>query len=241
MKKGLLTALCCAFLAWSGAAKADINAAAAESFVKKTTQDGLIEIVNADVSQAEKDKRFEKIFNQALDLNFIGQFVLGRYWRTATPAQRKEFIDLYRRLNVKTWSQRFDEFKGKKFVFKGTSPSSSANQIFVNSVVPMDQGNPAAVIWRVKEKDGNFKIVDIIIENVSLAITARNEYTSYIKNSKSGIDGLIASLKTKLQYKFDERSINMHKKNGELSPFFFRPPRKESSKNICTISTLNQQ
>ena len=199
MKKSLLAALCCAFLAWGGAAKADVDAAKAEDFVKKTTQDGLIEIINADVSQAEKDKRFEKLFNQALDLDFIGQFVLGRYWRTATAEQRKEFIDVYRRLNVKTWSQRFDEFKGKKFVFKGTSPSSSANQIFVNSVVPMDQGNPAAVVWRVKEKDGGFKIVDIIIENVSLAITARNEYTAYIKNSKNGVDGLIASLKSKLQ------------------------------------------
>jgi len=183
----------------SVSAHAEINAAQAEAFVQKTTQEGLVEIINANVSKAEKDQRFKALFNQALDLDFIGKFVLGRYWRTATPAQQKEFISVYRELNTKTWSQRFDDFKGKKFVFKGTSPSTSADQIFVNSEVPMDQGNPAAVVWRVKEKNGTFKIVDIIIENVSLAITARNEYTTYINKSKTGVDGLIAHMKDMLK------------------------------------------
>ena len=132
-----------------------------------------------------------------MDLNFIGQFVLGRYWRTSTPEQKKGCINAYRELNIKTWSKRFDEFKGKKFVFKGTSPSNSANQIFVNSLVPMDQGEPAKVVWRVKQTGDKFKIVDIIIENVSLAITARNEYTAYIKSAPGGVDDLIKDLQNK--------------------------------------------
>lgn len=62
----------------------------------------------------------------------------------------------------------------------------------------MDQGEPAKVVWRVREKNGSFKIVDIIIENVSLAITARNEYTAFIKNNPGGVDALIANLKSKI-------------------------------------------
>ena len=61
----------------------------------------------------------------------------------------------------------------------------------------MNEGQPAKVLWRVKQTGDSFKIVDIVIENVSLAITARNEYTSYIKNSKEGIDGLIKDLQAK--------------------------------------------
>ena len=63
----------------------------------------------------------------------------------------------------------------------------------------MDQGEPAKVVWRVREKGGQYKIVDIIIENVSLAITARNEYTAFIKNNPGGVDALIANLKTKIK------------------------------------------
>ncbi len=178
--------------------KADFDASKAENFIKKVTSDGIEQIINANVSQAEKNKRFEKLFNEYLDLDFIGKFVLGRYWNTATPQQRKEFIEVYRQMNVATWSKRFDEFKGKKFMFNGTTPSNSKNQIFVNTSVPMSQGAPAKVIWRVKDTNGKLKVVDIIIENVSLAITARNEYTAYIKKSKNGVADLILDLREKV-------------------------------------------
>lgn len=196
MKKILFSVLT-ALLLTVNAAYAEINAQKAEDFVKSITKQGIEEIINSDVTQAEKDQRFAKLFNEYLDLDFIGRFVLGRYWKTATPKQRSEFITVYRELNIKTWSKRFDEFKGKIFIFNGTTPSSSQNQIFVNSTVPMDQGAPAKVVWRVKETNGRFKVVDIIIENVSLAITARNEYTTYIRKSPDGIDGLINDLKKK--------------------------------------------
>lgn len=197
MKKNLFVAIFASIFMFSASANAAVDAAKAEEFVQKVTKEGIEEIINANVSQTVKDERFEKLFNNALDLNFIGQFVLGRYWRTATAEQKKEFISAYRELNIKTWSQRFDEFKGKNFIFKGTTPSNSANQVFVNSVVPMEQGEPAKVVWRVKQTGNNFKIVDIIIENVSLAITARNEYTAYIKTAPGGIDDLIKDLQSK--------------------------------------------
>ncbi len=198
MHKKIFTAVIGSIMLLANVAKADVNAAKAEEFVKNTTQEGLVEIINSKASQAERNARFEKLFNSALDLKFIGRFVLGRYWKTASNEQRDRFIDVYRKLNVQTWSKRFDEFKGKEFIFKGTTPSSSSNQIFVNSIVPMDQGQPANVVWRVKQEGDKFKIVDIIIENVSLAITARNEYSAFIKKSPKGIDGLIADLENKI-------------------------------------------
>lgn len=196
MKK-IFTLLAFIFTFFAFSVRAELTPTVAEDFIKNVTSDGIEQIINSDVSQEQKDARFERLFNNSLDLDFIGRFVLGRYWNTATPSQRKEFINVYRQMNIKTWSKRFDEFKGKKFVFNGTSPSNSQNQIFVNTTVPMQQGAPAKVIWRVKDTNGNLKIVDIIIENVSLAITARNEYTAYIKKSKNGIDDLITDLRNK--------------------------------------------
>lgn len=198
MKKNIFATVLAAAMLFIGNVQAQINGAEAEAFVKKVTNEGIEDIINANVSQQEKDKRFEKLFNEALDLDFIGKFVLGRAWRTATPQQRTSFIAVYRELNIKTWSKRFDEFKGRSFVFKGTTPSNSKNQIFVNSTVAMDQGEPAKVVWRVKQNGNTFKIVDIIIENVSLAITARNEYSGFLKNNGGNVDTLINDLKKKV-------------------------------------------
>lgn len=198
MKKYLiLLALVCSFSFASANVNAAVDAQGAENFVKNVTADGIENIINANIPQAEKDKRFEKLFNNALDLDFIGQFVLGRYWRTSTPAQREAFIEAYRKLNIQTWSKRFDEFKGRNFIFTGTTPSNTKNQIFVNSEVPMEQGAPAKVVWRVEQKGNSYKVVDIIIENVSLAITARNEYSAYIKKAPNGVDDLIKDLQNK--------------------------------------------
>jgi phospholipid transport system substrate-binding protein len=198
MKK-VFAFLCAALFMFGAEARADIDASKAEQFVKNVTQQGIEELINSNVSESERKARFTKLFNQDLDLDFIGKFVLGRYWRTATPKQRDDFIDVYRKLNIQTWSERFNEFKGKHFEFLGTEKSKSEDHVFVNSQVPMQEGKPASVKWRVKETNGKMQIVDIIIENVSLAQTSRSEYTSYIQKSPNGINGLIADLKAKLK------------------------------------------
>lgn len=198
MKKNIFTLILVVCMGFVSTANAEVDATKAEDFIKTTTAKGVEQIINANVSQQEKDKRFYDLLNGALDMDFIGQFVLGRNWRTATAQQRKDFINVYRDLNIATWSKRFNEFKGKNFVFKGTSPSSSKGQVFVNTIVPMDQGEPAKVLWRVREKNGNYKIVDIVIEGVSLAQASRSEYTAFIKNNAGGIDALIKNLNEKL-------------------------------------------
>lgn len=198
MKK-LFTFVLFAICLFTYNAFADINGTKAEQFIKNVTTQGIEQLVNADISDSERSTRFTRLFNQDLDLDFIGKFVLGRYWRTATEQQRKDFIDVYRKLNIQTWSERFNEFKGKHFEFIGTEKSQQNDQIFVVTQVPMKEGAPASVKWRVKETNGQMRIVDIIIENVSLALTARSEYTAYVQKSPDGIDGLIKNLRSKLK------------------------------------------
>lgn len=194
MKKfGLLLA---ALMMISTNSFADIDTKKAEAFIEKLTSEGIEELVNSNASQAVKQEKFRKLFNDDLDLDFIGKFVLGRYWRTSTPAQQKAFLDAYRELNIQTWSGRFDEFKGKTFEFQNVTASSSPDQVFVNTIVDMKNGQqPAKVVWRVKQNGDKFKVVDIIIENVSLAISARNEYAGYIK--AHSVDALIKDLQSK--------------------------------------------
>ncbi|MBR1374390.1 ABC transporter substrate-binding protein [bacterium] len=197
MKKIYLFLL--ALVCFAQIAVADIDKSQAMKMVENVTKEGIEQIINSNASIEEKNKIFRQLFTQNLDLDFIGKYVLGRYWRTATPAQQKEFIELYKELNVQTWSKRFDEFKGRQFVFEGTSPANNPNQIFVDTNVPMKEGAPAVVKWRVNNVNGKLKIIDIIIENVSLAQTARNEYTSFIAKSPKGVEGLLENLRTKVK------------------------------------------
>lgn len=186
-------------LGFINVASADINKDNAITMIENLTQKGIEEVINSNASIEEKNRIFKKLFTENLDLDFIGKYVLGRYWRTASPQQKKEFITLYKDFNVKTWSKRFDEFKGKSFVFEGATPANNPNQVFVNTKVPMPDGKPVSVKWRVYDNKGKLKVIDIIIENVSLAQTARNEYTTFISKSPKGIDGLLENLREKVK------------------------------------------
>jgi len=177
---------------------ADIDKNAAVKLIENVTKEGIEQIINSNSSIEEKNKVFKRLFTENLDLDFIGKYVLGRYWRTSSAEQRKDFIKLYREFNIQTWSKRFDEFTGKEFKFNGTSSANNANQIFVDTTVPVNEGNPISVKWRVNDVNGKLKIIDIIIENVSLAQTARTEYTSYIAKSPKGVDGLLDNLRAKI-------------------------------------------
>lgn len=200
--KNLMKKICvllAAVISFTQTSLADIDKDNALKMVENLTKEGIEQLVNSDVSADEKARRFKILFTENLDLDFIGKYVLGRYWRTATPQQRKEFIALYKDFNVQTWSKRFDEFKGKTFLFEGVSPANNPNQVFVNTKVPMKDGNPVSVKWRVYDHNGKLKIIDIIIENVSLAQTARNEYTSVIAKSPKKVDGLLENLRAKIK------------------------------------------
>lgn len=169
------------------------DAAKSMKFVKHLVEEGIDDVINSNDSTLVKREKFRKIFNEGLDLDFIGKFVLGRYWKSADENQRKNFLKAYSELNIQTWSSRFDDFKGKTFSFQDVTDSSSKGQYFVNSTVDMGKDvKPAKVVWRVKIDGNDTRVVDIVIENVSLAITARNEYTSYIKSNN--LDALIADL-----------------------------------------------
>ena len=149
-------------------ANAAVNAAKAEQFIKDVTKQGIEELVNSDISESEKRARFTKLFNQDLDLDFIGKFVLGRYWRTATQKQRDEFIDVYRKLNVQTWSERFNDFKGKHFEFLGTENSKSVPGGMVFNISPKLDCIQISVAFSVAARVLSIRI-DRLPENTSFS------------------------------------------------------------------------
>lgn len=177
MKK-ILYALCAFLLSASVATAEQTNAT---QFVHQLTDEIITNVLKSKDTQEKKTQRFEKYFLKALDTQTIGKFVLGRYWRTASPEERKDFIAAFTDMALKSWADRFNLYTGQTIVFHGERPAEGENQVYVDSAI-QNEPNPVQVIWRVTEKNGEYKIVDIIIEGVSMALSYRNEYTSFLQN-----------------------------------------------------------
>lgn len=186
-----LFALCFAFLAIAPAHATD--GAAAQAQIEKLGAAAMSAISNTSSSEAQKKATFKSLLNQNFDMPTIGRFALGRYWRTATPAQQQEYLALYQKMVIDVYTSRFNRYSGQTFKVTGNRVDDSGD-VVVSSVVE-GNGSPVLVDWRVRAKGGAYRIIDVMVEGVSMAVTQRNDFAGVIQQGGGTIDALIEYLK----------------------------------------------
>ena len=164
------------------------------NFVDHLADQILTEVVTSDKSQEEKEKLFRDAFTEALDLKTVGQFVLGTAWKKSSDKEREAFLNAFTDLTVKTWADRFNLYTGQEIVFQGTR-NAERGQIYVDSVIQDKQ--PVEVIWRLRPSKDSYKIVDIVVEGVSMASTYRNDYRAFLQQNGNSVQALTAELERK--------------------------------------------
>ena len=155
-----------------------------------------VAIVANKPSAQQRDAQFHDLLVKSFDLQTIGHFVMGRNWNTATPAQQQEYMRLFEALIVRTYGDRLSLYTGENFHAKGAR-AESEKDIIVNSEITHPDGSaPTTIDWRLRLKDQQLKVIDVVVEGVSLSVTQRQEYASVIQ--QSGIDGLLALMQKRL-------------------------------------------
>ena len=163
-------------------------------FVDRLADTILKEVVTSDKTKEEKERLFRESFTEAVDLKGVGQFVLGTSWKKATEEERADFLQAFTDLTVKTWANRFDAYSGQQIVFQG-SRNAERGQLYVDSVI--QDKTPVEVIWRLRPSKDSYKIVDIIVEDVSMASTYRNDYRAFLQQNNNSVPKLTEELRRK--------------------------------------------
>ncbi len=168
---------------------------AAEDFISAMANDAISFLGDESLSDADKQKRFTKLLTQSFDMNTIGRFALGRYWRISSAEQRKEYQNLFRSMIVDVYSRRFGEYNGQNLEIRG-SRFDNEKDVTVNSfIVPQDGGQEIQVDWRVRKKNGSYKVIDVMVEGVSMALTQRSDFSSVIQRGGGEVSVLLAHLR----------------------------------------------
>lgn len=197
MKKLLLFFM----LFFSGTAFAAANPAI--EFMNNLAQEVIEDGIQKAQTHEEREAFIHEKFTTILDLKSIGQFVLGTYWKKADETQRAAFLDAFTELLTKTWSDRFGMYSGQEVVFSGTRNAQQKNQLYVDSSIPGEP--PVEIVWRIRPKGKGYVIIDIVIENVSMAMSYRSEYTTFLQQHQGNLQDLIDELNRKAQnFKYTE-------------------------------------
>jgi len=174
------------------------NATDAGSFVTTLAQDAIDHLAAPNLSEGERDTRFRKLFSDGFDVPLIARFVLGRYWRQATEAERAEYLRLFDELVVQTYARRFNEFNTARLRLLSVSRPNEDNDVIVAVEGLVASKPPVRLDVRVRQGSSAYKVIDISIEGVSMAVTQRDEFSSVIQRGGGKVEALLASLRGKV-------------------------------------------
>lgn len=144
--------------------------------------------------EAKREAEMRRLLNEGFDIEFIGRFVLSRYWRSASEAERAEFRQLFEDYLIAAYGRRFGTYSGEKFVIGQTFPQDDERAV-VRSDVVRPSGDTMTVDWRVQRREGKWRVVDIMVEGVSMMVTQRSEFTALLQRE----NGSIAALNQRLR------------------------------------------
>lgn len=184
----------------------------ARAFVQKLADTAMGTVAVKGLSDEERNRRFRTLFVESFDLPEVGKWVLGRYWKVATPEQQQEFLHLFEDVQVYTWSRRFKDYSGETLDISSAIPDGEAD-ILVESRIKREKLDPIAVAWRVRKSGDGFKVHDIKVEGASMALTHRSEYGAVIQSNSGQVDGLLVILRKKISQLQAESSVAAAKGN----------------------------
>ncbi len=158
-------------------------------------------LTSKEMAREEREDKFQVIFEEAFDLNAIAKFVLGRYRRIATEDEKKEFLDLFKKSMSVTYADRFSQYTNELFeITDAKNQNASAGLIRVYSFIKRPDAPNVKIDWHIyATKDGDFKIVDVFVEDISMSMTQRQDYSATIEREGGTVSGLNRALKEKVK------------------------------------------
>ena len=128
-------------------------------------------------------------------LRTIARFTAGRVWRQMTDVQRDAYQLALRDLAARFLVKRVEDAEDPEYRVVRSAELPDNKGFLVTTQLTGAGVSDLMVDWRVTEKDGQFRIVDVIMEGVSLLVTYRSEVAAVLEAERNNIDALIANLR----------------------------------------------
>lgn len=168
----------------------------ARSFVVKTADDALKIVENTKLSPEEKQQELNKIFEDVVDIEWVGRFAMGQYWREATDEQKQEYLELYKKFLIQSYVPNFRSYTNQRLDIL-SSLRDSEGEYTVQTEFNEPNKPSIRVDYKIRQNsEGTYEIFDIVAEGVSMITTQRSDFGSIL--SRKGIKHLIKLLKNKV-------------------------------------------
>ena len=146
-----------------------------------------------------------ELIRGGFDLDLTSQLVLGKFWSRATPEQRTAFKDLFAQYLLNAYARQLDAYRIETLAVVACNRVGE-NDFLVRTSILRD-GDTAEAVWRVRARGGAYRIIDVLIDGISLTLTQRSEFASVI--GREGLDGMLAVLRARVSEPADGPGGNL--------------------------------
>ena len=181
---------CLPFIALAAAEGRELPVA--ERFILTLGERTIALLNQTGIDETVRLRGIAQLLEEAVDLDAIARFVLGRSWQQASAAQLRDYVGLFRAYTLGTLAQRLGGYTGnRRFVVTGSRPVGESDSMVTTRILYPDYP-PLEIAWRVRNDGQRLTIVDVTVEQISLVVTTRSEFASIV--GQRGIDGLLQEL-----------------------------------------------
>ncbi len=149
------------------------------------------------MSLETRQRHFREMLARELDIPLLARFMLGRYWKKATPEARRAYEDAFAEYILDRYASLLGgarEIEGFEVV---GAKATETGDVMVETRIRRGGTEPINTGWRMRDRDGRFVVIDLVVEGLSMAQTQRQEFASILRSNGGRVEDLTSVLREK--------------------------------------------
>ncbi|MDF7673829.1 ABC transporter substrate-binding protein [Acetobacteraceae bacterium ESL0709] len=150
----------------------------------------LTKILSSPEPLQKKQQEILPLLKKNVDIEAIGRYCLGRYWRVATPSQRERYLKLFDQVLLYAITMQVGNYQNVSLKITGNVPSPAGEKVDILISRPKQ---PDVTMTVVVEGPPS-RVIDLYGEGASMRLTQRSDYTAYLSRHGDDVEALIKAL-----------------------------------------------
>ncbi len=147
---------------------------------------------DGELTVERRDARFRNLLENGFDMNLIGRVALDGHWPDATVEQHGEYLALFSDYLIKSYGRWIKAYAAGQLEVVQSAPIDDRDTL-VRTRISRTAGESENIEWRVRLSGEGMRVIDVIVDGVSMLNTQRSEFAAVI--ARDGIDGLLETLR----------------------------------------------
>ena len=162
----------------------------------QSVADEVIQIIKS-AKGPDREAAIQKILTTNFDMSYLGRAALGTHWDKTTPPERDRYLAAAASAEAHAYSERFGQYAGQTLTVGRVSQRGAGVSLVDSKLNQSDGGAPITIQWEVRDTGQGLRITDVKVEGVSMVMTRRSDFNSYISSHGGQVEPLIQELENR--------------------------------------------